>query len=704
MKKVLSILSVFVFLTTVFSGSLVDAATEKTVTLTGEIVKINPGMPYNKDMLALKTANGNYILNGNLINQIGNRLNYTALVKGNIYTGPQGIQMLNAISFQITGKAIPTPKPVPTTTAVTQTPVKIADYVQLEGTLYNKNSNMYSFLLKAEKGIYELMGNTAGMEKECGKTIVVSGNYVYTFVPTEYPLFNVVSYKVIETPTVPPTPTPVTSPSVKTITIDNNGGYVYINKGDELKLILESNKTTGYSWNYVEKPDPSVLVQTSHEYITNKTSKIIDGAGGREVWTYKAAGSGTTIINLAYSRVWESIPPAKTFVIKVIVNDITTPVPTITSPNYETIKGTLIAIKNETPLSDGTVSYSFQLKTDKSLVTLNGNTAGMEKYDGYTVEVYGHYSILTIYPPIFIVESYKPIIAPTPTPTSQVVLKGILGVTKTIDSATGYRFELKTDTRILVLLGNTAGLEKYNGSTIEVVGNYSPLDIYPAFIVDTYKILEPSPTPTAQVVLKGSLTVTKTVTSIDPALVTYKFELKTETGPVTLQGNTKGLENYNGFTIEVTGTYSLLKIYPPIFLVDTYKIIEPTPVPVIKDHTVISEKALYLTDPEIGSSNTENSVTGYSTISWTEGTDKAFFKSKLKALNSIYEFELVAVKTSDSESIKGLFNIKRNGVLVAKEISGQLYGISQPVGSYFKFYSDDMHWHMSAYITKRLDF
>jgi inhibitor of cysteine peptidase len=43
-----------------------------------------------------------------------------------------------------------------------------------------------------------------------------------------------------------------------------------------------------------------------------RQTRIARGAGGTELWTFKAVGAGKTTIALNYARPWEKdIPPAK---------------------------------------------------------------------------------------------------------------------------------------------------------------------------------------------------------------------------------------------------------------------------------------------------------------------------------------------------------------------------------------------------------
>ncbi len=120
-------------------------------------------------------------------------------------------------------------------------------------------------------------------------------------------------------------------------------------------------------------------------------------------------------------------------------------------------------------------------------------------------------------------------------------------------------------------------------------------------------------------------------------------------------------------------------------------------------HQIISEKPLYLKDAD--SDTWYDNVKGKVVIKWNNLIP--IFNSlsaDLQVSDDLkYEFTLVSSESCSSDSIEGTFDIKRNGVLVASNIKGQLYGLNLNEGDYFKFYSDDMIWHFSAYITDRID-
>ncbi len=124
--------------------------------------------------------------------------------------------------------------------------------------------------------------------------------------------------------------------------------------------------------------------------------------------------------------------------------------------------------------------------------------------------------------------------------------------------------------------------------------------------------------------------------------------------------------------------------------------------PVYWYHQIVSDQPLYLHDAD--TDTWYDSVKGTVDIKWTNLIP--IFNSltaDLQVSDGTYQFTLVTTESCSPDSIEGTFNIKKNGVLVASNIKGQLYGLNLAEGNYFKFYSADMKWHFSAYITKRID-
>ena len=123
-------------------------------------------------------------------------------------------------------------------------------------------------------------------------------------------------------------------------------------------------------------------------------------------------------------------------------------------------------------------------------------------------------------------------------------------------------------------------------------------------------------------------------------------------------------------------------------------------------HGVFSEKPLYVLDGTTGSWLT--STSGNAIASWTEAPlssgNQAFFNAVAEVGSNRYEFRLVSLGSTNADEIYGKFDIYKNWTLVASGIPGTVYGLSQPVGSYFKFYDASSQWHVSGYITDRLDY
>ena len=100
---------------------------------------------------------------------------------------------------------------------------------------------------------------------------------------------------------------------------DDAGGRVELDQGQVLVVTLESNPSTGYRWEVVEYPE-SILEQLGEpEYISS--GEPVAGAGGWEIFRFKAVIAGRMYLRLIYRRPWEEdVEPVKTFSIDVTVN------------------------------------------------------------------------------------------------------------------------------------------------------------------------------------------------------------------------------------------------------------------------------------------------------------------------------------------------------------------------------------------------
>ena len=100
----------------------------------------------------------------------------------------------------------------------------------------------------------------------------------------------------------------------------HNGKEIEVPVGQSLIINLESNPSTGFGWSIREITDQAVLNETSNRFVSpDQTDPPKVGVGGTEVWQFGALKPGKSTITMVYSRIWESVPPAETFVLTVNV-------------------------------------------------------------------------------------------------------------------------------------------------------------------------------------------------------------------------------------------------------------------------------------------------------------------------------------------------------------------------------------------------
>ncbi len=106
-------------------------------------------------------------------------------------------------------------------------------------------------------------------------------------------------------------------PPAAEISEGDRGVTQQIEIGQEIRLSLDANPTTGYSWS-LDGPLPAQLKQVGEPTFTAQSDAL--GAGGVQVWTFAGAASGTGELKMKYWRSFEpSAPPADTFRITVDV-------------------------------------------------------------------------------------------------------------------------------------------------------------------------------------------------------------------------------------------------------------------------------------------------------------------------------------------------------------------------------------------------
>lgn len=94
-------------------------------------------------------------------------------------------------------------------------------------------------------------------------------------------------------------------------TYDESHRTVKAKVGEQFRIVLTSNRTTGYTWRLAEPLDASRLKLINTDYVESKSGRL--GAPGKQGWLIQAVGEGQTTVSLAYVRPWEKdVSPAKT--------------------------------------------------------------------------------------------------------------------------------------------------------------------------------------------------------------------------------------------------------------------------------------------------------------------------------------------------------------------------------------------------------
>jgi inhibitor of cysteine peptidase len=109
------------------------------------------------------------------------------------------------------------------------------------------------------------------------------------------------------------------SPKESTLTESNNGQPATIKVGGRIVVELESNPSTGFTWE-ASNLDTSILKQLGETEYKPASSTPMPGQGGAQVLRFEAVAPGTTTLTLIYQRSFETgAPPIKTYTIKVTV-------------------------------------------------------------------------------------------------------------------------------------------------------------------------------------------------------------------------------------------------------------------------------------------------------------------------------------------------------------------------------------------------
>jgi len=102
------------------------------------------------------------------------------------------------------------------------------------------------------------------------------------------------------------------------LTAADNGNSVATQIGGRLAITLDSNPSTGYSWQLRRMKRAILQPQGEPEY--TPPAQPLPGAGGQHTFEFVAVAAGRSTITLVYKRSFEpNAAPAQTFTIYVTV-------------------------------------------------------------------------------------------------------------------------------------------------------------------------------------------------------------------------------------------------------------------------------------------------------------------------------------------------------------------------------------------------
>jgi len=99
--------------------------------------------------------------------------------------------------------------------------------------------------------------------------------------------------------------------------------YVDCLLGEDFKISLESNPTTGYSW--TASLDEDALALVDQTYVPYERPSGIVGSGGRDLFTFQALRPGDTLVKMTYSQPWDNttMPKTRNYLVRVAENNTT---------------------------------------------------------------------------------------------------------------------------------------------------------------------------------------------------------------------------------------------------------------------------------------------------------------------------------------------------------------------------------------------
>ena len=101
-----------------------------------------------------------------------------------------------------------------------------------------------------------------------------------------------------------------------------DGGSVVVRQGAPFVINLSADPTTGYGWMLSNDPGAAVWLIGGPDYTPDPLPAGLMGVGGTTTYRFRAEAPGTTQLEFAYRRYWETgVPPTKVVRYDVTVKD-----------------------------------------------------------------------------------------------------------------------------------------------------------------------------------------------------------------------------------------------------------------------------------------------------------------------------------------------------------------------------------------------
>lgn len=141
-----------------------------------------------------------------------------------------------------------------------------------------------------------------------------------TYLPVRYlaeALGFTVSYDAVANQAIITSPAAPEEPEADELTEADNGTTVTIATGATFVLALESNPSTGYTWQLVTAPDAAIVSVSDVQFEPGDTELI--GAPGTDRWLFTGLAAGTTELQLDYVGPGTDAEIAQTFTLTIVV-------------------------------------------------------------------------------------------------------------------------------------------------------------------------------------------------------------------------------------------------------------------------------------------------------------------------------------------------------------------------------------------------